>query len=65
MNTNTEKAKSIQLLILDIDGILTDGTIYYGNAGIELKAFHVSDCTVIQAQFIFKLYISWKFVIVA
>ena len=38
-----EKAKLIQLLILDADGILTNGALYYGNASIELKVFHIHD----------------------
>ena len=38
-----EKAKKIKLLILDVDGVLTDGKIYYGNYGDELKAFDVKD----------------------
>ncbi len=38
-----EKAKRIKLLILDVDGVLTDGKIYYGNYGDELKAFDVRD----------------------
>lgn len=38
-----EKAKKIKLLILDVDGVLTDGKIYYGNYGDELKAFDVRD----------------------
>lgn len=37
------KLKSIKLLILDVDGTLTDGLIYYGNSGEVLKAFHVHD----------------------
>lgn len=37
------KLKPIQLLILDVDGTLTDGLIYYGNHGEALKAFHVHD----------------------
>jgi 3-deoxy-D-manno-octulosonate 8-phosphate phosphatase (KDO 8-P phosphatase) len=35
-----EKAK---LLILDVDGVLTDGRIIYDNLGNELKAFNVKD----------------------
>jgi len=31
------------MLILDVDGILTDGHIYYGNQGEELKAFNIKD----------------------
>jgi len=38
-----EKAKQIKLLVLDVDGILTDGKIYYGNFGDEIKAFDVKD----------------------
>jgi 3-deoxy-D-manno-octulosonate 8-phosphate phosphatase (KDO 8-P phosphatase) len=38
-----EKAKNIKLLILDLDGVMTDGKIYYGNYGDELKAFDVKD----------------------
>lgn len=38
-----EKAKKIKLLILDVDGVMTDGKIYYGNYGDELKAFDVRD----------------------
>lgn len=37
------KLKAIKLLILDVDGTLTDGLIYYGNSGEILKAFHVHD----------------------
>jgi 3-deoxy-D-manno-octulosonate 8-phosphate phosphatase (KDO 8-P phosphatase) len=38
-----EKAQTIRLLTLDIDGILTDGKLYYGEKGLELKAFHIHD----------------------
>lgn len=31
------------MLILDVDGVLTDGRIIYGNFGIELKNFDVKD----------------------
>ena len=33
----------IQLLILDIDGVLTDGRLYFGAKGEALKVFHVRD----------------------
>ncbi|MBL4781174.1 MAG: HAD-IIIA family hydrolase [Porticoccaceae bacterium] len=36
-------AKKIRLLVLDVDGVLTDGSIYYGNSGDELKAFNIQD----------------------
>lgn len=38
-----EAAAKIQLLLLDVDGVLTDGRLYYGNSGEELKAFNIQD----------------------
>lgn len=37
------KAKKIKLLICDVDGVMSDGLIYMGNQGEELKAFNVRD----------------------
>ena len=37
------RAKDIRLLLLDVDGVLTDGSIVYGNSGTELKAFNIKD----------------------
>ena len=34
---------AIRLLVLDIDGVLTDGRLYFGPRGEALKAFHVRD----------------------
>ncbi len=39
----TERAKKVKLLVLDIDGVLTDGRIIYGNYGDEIKNFDVND----------------------
>lgn len=39
----TEIAKQIKLLILDIDGVLTDGGIYFDDTGKELKKFNSLD----------------------
>ncbi len=36
-------AKKIKLLILDVDGVMTDGGIILDSKGNELKAFHVRD----------------------
>lgn len=36
-------ARKIKLLLLDVDGVLTDGRIILDNQGNELKAFHVRD----------------------
>ncbi|AOT09790.1 3-deoxy-manno-octulosonate-8-phosphatase KdsC [Pseudoalteromonas luteoviolacea] len=38
-----DKAKAIKLLICDIDGVFSDGRIYLGNQGEELKAFNTKD----------------------
>lgn len=38
-----ERAKRVKLLILDIDGVMTDGRIIYSIYGEELKFFDVSD----------------------
>lgn len=38
-----DKAQTLQLLICDIDGVFSDGRIYMGNNGEELKAFHTRD----------------------
>lgn len=36
-------AAGIQLLVCDVDGVLSDGRIYMGNEGEELKTFHTHD----------------------
>lgn len=33
----------IRLLVLDVDGVMTDGRLYYGAGGEVLKVFHVHD----------------------
>jgi len=38
-----EKAKKIKLLMLDVDGVLTDGRIVYDSAGRDMKFFDVHD----------------------
>jgi len=37
------KAQDIKLLICDVDGVFSDGRVYMGNSGEELKAFHTKD----------------------
>ena len=39
----TTRLARVRLLLLDVDGVLTDGAIVYSAAGDELKAFHVRD----------------------
>jgi len=44
MQAVNKKAKAIRLVILDVDGVLTSGVIYYSNDdAIEFKGFHVHD----------------------
>jgi len=38
-----ESLAQIRLLLLDVDGVLTDGRIIYDNNGVESKAFNVRD----------------------
>ncbi|MDG2338462.1 MAG: HAD hydrolase family protein [Gammaproteobacteria bacterium] len=38
-----EAASKIKLLLLDVDGILSDGRLYFSNSGEEIKAFHSLD----------------------
>ncbi len=33
----------IRLLVLDVDGVMTDGRLHYGSSGEALKVFHVRD----------------------
>ena len=39
----TVRLAAIRLLVLDVDGVLTDGRIYYDDQGREFKSFHVQD----------------------
>jgi YrbI family 3-deoxy-D-manno-octulosonate 8-phosphate phosphatase len=43
MVTLSQRCGPIELLLLDVDGVLTDGGIGYTNEGVELKQFHVRD----------------------
>ena len=38
-----KKAKNVKLLILDVDGVLTDGRIVIDDRGVETKCFDVRD----------------------
>jgi len=38
-----DRASEIELLLLDVDGVLTDGRVMYTAAGDEIKRFHVRD----------------------
>jgi 3-deoxy-D-manno-octulosonate 8-phosphate phosphatase (KDO 8-P phosphatase) len=43
MHSTTTLASSIKLLLLDVDGVLTDGRITYDSDQQELKSFHIHD----------------------
>jgi 3-deoxy-D-manno-octulosonate 8-phosphate phosphatase (KDO 8-P phosphatase) len=38
-----ERLKTIKLLALDVDGVLTDNSLYLGPDGLELKRFNIAD----------------------
>src|SRR5450759_103072 len=38
-----KRAKGLKLMIFDVDGVMTDGTLYYSERGEELKAFNIQD----------------------
>ena len=41
--TAARLAEKVRMLVLDVDGVLTDGRLYYGNSGEEFKAFNIKD----------------------
>jgi 3-deoxy-D-manno-octulosonate 8-phosphate phosphatase (KDO 8-P phosphatase) len=41
--TPEQRAARVRLVILDVDGVLTDGRLYYGADGESLKVFDVRD----------------------
>jgi 3-deoxy-D-manno-octulosonate 8-phosphate phosphatase (KDO 8-P phosphatase) len=44
-----DRAAQIRLLILDVDGVLTDGSLFIGSQGESFKRFHVHDGAGIKA----------------
>ena len=38
-----ERAEKVKLLVLDVDGVLTDGKLYFADTGQEMKAFSTLD----------------------
>lgn len=43
MFLHSEKAAALTWIVLDVDGVLTDGSLLYSNNGDELKAFNIKD----------------------
>ncbi|HYR54873.1 MAG TPA: 3-deoxy-D-manno-octulosonate 8-phosphate phosphatase, partial [Myxococcaceae bacterium] len=37
------RAAAVKLIVFDVDGVLTDGGLYYGPSGESLKRFDVKD----------------------
>lgn len=38
-----ERARAVRLAVFDVDGVMTDGRLYFSDEGIEIKAFHSRD----------------------
>ncbi len=38
-----ERARAIRIMVFDVDGVMTDGRLYFSNSGEEMKAFHTLD----------------------
>ena len=38
-----EKLKSIKMILMDVDGVLTNGKLYFTSSGEEIKAFDIQD----------------------
>jgi len=38
-----QKLKKIKMILFDVDGVLTDGSIIYSDKGTEIKAFNIQD----------------------
>jgi 3-deoxy-D-manno-octulosonate 8-phosphate phosphatase (KDO 8-P phosphatase) len=43
MDSVLERAADVRLLVLDVDGVLTDGRLHFTARGEEFKSFHVRD----------------------
>lgn len=42
-NSVIKATQTLKLLVLDVDGVLTDGSLYFSNSGEELKVFNTLD----------------------
>ena len=43
MQDTAARARAVRLMVFDVDGVLTDGKLYYNDAGEEFKAFGTLD----------------------
>jgi YrbI family 3-deoxy-D-manno-octulosonate 8-phosphate phosphatase len=39
----SDACRRVELILSDVDGVMTDGGIWYDNQGVELKGFHIRD----------------------
>ena len=39
------KPRNIKAIVLDVDGVLTDGRVYFSDSGEQMKVFYVHDGT--------------------
>jgi len=49
MTDTRDRAQSVRLAVFDVDGVFTDGRLYYTADGEEIKVFHVRDGVGIKA----------------
>jgi YrbI family 3-deoxy-D-manno-octulosonate 8-phosphate phosphatase len=40
---SSDKLKTISLVITDVDGVLTDGSLFYSTEGVAMKKFNIKD----------------------
>lgn len=50
LSNAAERLKTIKAVFLDVDGVMTDGGLFYGEKGETLKRFHVHDGQGIQSM---------------
>ena len=43
MNDAIERARAVRLALFDVDGVLTDGRLFYGPGGEAMKVFNILD----------------------
>ncbi len=43
LSQRRQKAKRVRYLLLDVDGVMTDGTLYFDESGREIKGFSIYD----------------------
>jgi 3-deoxy-D-manno-octulosonate 8-phosphate phosphatase (KDO 8-P phosphatase) len=42
-DSNAIRAQAVRMIVFDVDGVLTDGSLFYGDDGQEYKAFNSRD----------------------